>query len=262
MKQNYKAFAPDISTGGTTIKDVGKQPLSRKHTNPFKLWKLLISLMAVLMPVGAWAQGDGQSAKTAWSGVIDHKVVDDAWTVGTDGAVHVYIKDVTSNDDHRSRIRIKVGNNKDVVLHVAGQNKLKGFQDNNMPTGGSNHIAAIQVESAKSFTIVPTEEITNTIPILACYGEATGNAAGGTAMPGIECHSDFKIDGAVAVWAEGDAPAAAGKKANPVYMSNASVTLANGAYFCIHGNHQEDNNMPASWVIENFASAGILLSSR
>lgn len=132
MKQNYKAFAPDISTGGTTIKDVGKQPLSRKHTNPFKLWKLLICLMAVLMPVGAWAGGSG-TATDPWTGEIGYQEITDDNETDSDGKIHLYMNGVTSRfqaidtDTHNSLSRIFINTSKDVVLHVAGHNLFNGW---------------------------------------------------------------------------------------------------------------------------------------
>ena len=111
MKQNYKAFAPDISSGGTTIKDVGKQRFSRKSSNSSKLWRLLICLMAIVMPVGAWAEGNGTSSDTPWSGNIKNVKI----TQGGD----YYLAGTTDG-----QIRIETTGN--VTLHIAGENKLHG----------------------------------------------------------------------------------------------------------------------------------------
>ena len=48
MKLFYKSYAPDISAGSTTIKDVGKKRVSRKLIT---LWSFLMALL-MMVPVG------------------------------------------------------------------------------------------------------------------------------------------------------------------------------------------------------------------
>lgn len=260
MKQNYKAFAPDISTGGTTIKDVGKQCLSRKHTNPFKLWKLLICLMAVLMPVGAWAGGSG-TATDPWTGEIGYQEITDDNVTDSDGKIHLYMKGVTSRfqtidtDTHKSLSRIFINTSKDVVLHVAGHNLFNGWHET---VSQHNHrISALHVEAALSVTIKPWQTENSTIKF---NGDAE-NAIEQTRKVGIyikNIATSFIIDGAVAVIAEGNKGAGGGNNAPSVDMAGATVTLKNGAFFSIHGDYKDETNLPTTWEVENFASAGRL----
>ena len=52
MKLFYKSYAPDVSAGSTTIKDVGKKRSPRKLIT---LWSFLMALL-MMVPVGAMAE--------------------------------------------------------------------------------------------------------------------------------------------------------------------------------------------------------------
>lgn len=254
MKQNYKAFAPDISSGGTTIKDVGKQRFSRKSSNSSKLWRLLICLMAVVMPVGAWGQSEGLSPQQPLKDNIGYK----KFTAESE-TLNIYLDGVTStNEDNPSRIQID-GNGHDVILHVAGHNYLHAYSDR-VGVGRNNEIAAIMVSSnTTSFTIQywNNNSPTNKVSVLELQGEGT-NVPTDNFRTGLYFNQEdnyLTINGPVAVlahsqngWAEGqDAPAAEIDKIN--------VKLSNGAHFAYDRNYM-DGHHPKSWEIENFASAG------
>ena len=262
MKQNYKAFAPDISTGGTTIKDVGKQRFSRKSANLSKLWELLICLMAIVMPVGAWAQGDGTSSNP-YSGPIGYVDITNSTPTEKDGAIHIYLNGVTSEfktlpqQTHNSISRFDINTDNAVVFHVAGTNTLQAWH---ATVSDKNHRSpALYVRNAQSITIVPwTEKIQdNSIPVIRFNADGS-NAALQTPYSGIQLNnSQFTIKGAVAVLSVGGSDLLAGSQEAPaVDMKGTSVTLEDGAYFSIHGDYQDSNLMPSKWEITNFASAG------
>lgn len=227
---------------------MGKQPLSRKHTTPFKLWKLLICLLAVVMPVGAWAQGGSGTATDPYTGEMDYKHI-----TATDGQnVDIYLEDVTSEDEYS---RLQFSGKGHFTLYVAGNNTLWGRNT----LGLNDHeIAAILIEDAQSFTIKPWTGKSNNKTVSTIKFQGDGAIATEGARPGIEYKTTgakFTIDGAVAVFAEGDD---GDTEAPAVKMAGAAVTLKNGAFFSIHGNYKDPNNLPTTWEVENFASAGRL----
>ena len=233
MKQNYKAFAPDISTGGTTIKDVGKQRFSRKSSNLSKLWRLLICLMAIVMPVGAWAEGDGKSTDTPWSGNIENVEITQAG--------HYYLAGTING-----QIWIETTGN--VTLHIAGENKLHGTHITGIGETGS--WPAIGTRNLSNLTIEYWDKDHKNTPSYL-YLEA-GNSATNKEGLRLEGNCNLTITGPVAVVAQSGTGAQPNSPA--VNMNNAIVTLKDGAYFSY--NNADKPTHPNNWQIENFASAG------
>ena len=71
MKLFYKSYAPDVSAGSTTIKDVGKKRSPRKLIT---LWSFLMALL-MMVPVGAMAAGDGTETNP-YTGSIGYRTFD------------------------------------------------------------------------------------------------------------------------------------------------------------------------------------------
>ncbi|WFE86547.1 hypothetical protein [Parabacteroides chongii] len=233
MKQNYKAFAPDISSGGTTIKDVGKQRFSRKSSNSSKLWRLLICLMAIVMPVGAWAEGNGTSSDTPWSGNIKNVKI----TQGGD----YYLAGTTDG-----QIRIETTGN--VTLHIAGENKLHGTHITGIGETGS--WPAIGTKNLSNLTIAYWDKDHKNTPSYLYL--VAGNTVTNKEGLRLEGNCNLTITGPVAVVAQSGTEAPPHSPA--VNMNNAIVTLKDGAYFSY--NNAENPKHPDNWKIENFASAG------
>lgn len=267
MKQNYKAFAPDISTGGTTIKDVGKQRFSRKSSNSSKLWELLICLMAIVMPVGAWAEGDGKTEKSPFTGDIGYQLINNTWS-SSSNEINVYLYNVTpgNNDnygDNHSRIEINVPD-KDVILYVAGENHLKANNDQNLAGEKDNEISAIMVKNAKSFTIKhwsgPQDNSQKT-STLKLHGESSSWVGDG-ARAGLYYHinSPITIDGVTVLAYSHEITAwtyAAPAIDIAIDIVGPSITLKNGAYFAYDNIHKPSTVPTADkWAIENFAAVG------
>lgn len=237
MKQNYKAFAPDISSGGTTIKDVGKQRLSRKHTNPFKLWKLLICLMAVLMPVGVWAEGENQD--NPLTGKQDR-------TISFSSSGNYYIRDL-------KEARIKITAN-DVVLNIAGENTFEAEGHNSLPNRGINALEI--VNGITNFTIKhwPGETEPATLIVKSTSGYV--NNYGASALDFHDNNLFFNIEGAVLVKVKSGNGAASGGDVRAMYAPNTTIKLSQGSCFSYHDDHSESSRGPQGYEIVDFASVG------
>ena len=111
MKLFYKSYAPDVSAGSTTIKDVGKKRSPRKLIT---LWSFLMALL-MMVPVGAMAAGDGTETNP-YTGSIGYRTFDTP-----NGSV--YLKDVESGQLH-----IQADG---VTIYVAGSNALTADNSNN-----------------------------------------------------------------------------------------------------------------------------------
>ena len=111
MKLFYKLYAPDVSAGSTTIKDVGKKRSPRKLIT---LWSFLMALL-MMVPVGAMAAGDGTETNP-YTGSIGYRTFDTP-----NGSV--YLKDVESGQLH-----IQADG---VTIYVAGSNALTADNSNN-----------------------------------------------------------------------------------------------------------------------------------
>jgi len=233
MKLFYKSYAPDISVGSTTIKDVGKKRSPRKLIT---LWSFLMALL-MMVPVGAKAQ-DGTNPDNPWTGNINQKTINEAGDY--------YLEGVTNG-------AIKI-NASGVTLHVAGYNEL---------TSSRNSVSnrrAIDVGSNNTtidnFTIKQwVKEGSSSVAVLNLI--ADGALASGYTRPALDFHDgnscNFIIDGAVAVIAN-SSNSSTTYGAGAVYMPAVKVTLQNGAYFSYDGNHNPSH--PASWEVTNFASVG------
>ena len=106
MKLFYKSYAPDVSAGSTTIKDVGKKRSPRKLIT---LWSFLMALL-MMVPVGAMAE-DGADPDNPLTGDIGYK------TFNTPNG-SVYLNGVTGGQLHILA--------EGVTIYVAGNNSLKG----------------------------------------------------------------------------------------------------------------------------------------
>lgn len=235
MKQNYKAFAPDISTGGTTIKDVGKQPLSRKHTNPFKLWKLLICLMAVLMPVGAWANGGGSKSDPLYGPINIFQTTSDNQ--------EIYLNNVTSG-----QLLIQ---NSGVKIYVQGNNKLTANRD----AGSTNRVSALEIRHGGDLTII-SETTPATLRLEASdqLGSSYYHRYGLNFDEGIG-HCNLKIQGPIAISAyDGNmslAPAQDQYSLTVDENASAAITLSDGASFYYES--AWDGKHP-TFKVDNYAS--------
>ena len=233
MKLFYKSYAPDISAGSTTIKDVGKKRSPRKLIT---LWSFLMALL-MMVPVGAMAAGDG-TIDNPWTGNINPDPINEAgdyYLEGvTDGAIKINVSGVT--------------------LHVAGVNTLKAKIG--ALAGNLNQAISVGSDNLKiaTFTIKQWSGRNNSkvsVLDLNAYGSTAGlqNVA-------LDFHRNndcsFTIEGSVAVIAHSDG--GVGGNAAAVYMSAVNVTLSNGAYFSYDGNYNPSH--PASWAVTNVASAG------
>lgn len=233
MKLFYKSYAPDVSVGSTTIKDVGKKRSPRKLIT---LWSFLMALL-MMVPVGAMAQGNG-SETDPWTGNIGQKTINEAGDY--------YLEGVTDG-------AIKI-NASGVTLHVAGVNTLKAKIG--ALAGNLNQAISVGSDNLKiaTFTIKQWSGRNNSkvsVLDLNAYGSTAGlqNVA-------LDFHQNndcsFTIEGSVAVIAHSNE--GFGGNAAAVYMSAVNVTLSNGAYFSYDGNYNPSH--PASWAVTNVASAG------
>lgn len=233
MKLFYKSYAPDISAGSTTIKDVGKKRSPRKLIT---LWSFLMALL-MMVPVGAMAAGDG-TIDNPWTGNINPDPINEAGDY--------YLEGVTDG-------AIKI-NASGVTLHVAGVNTLKAKIG--ALAGNLNQAISVGSDNLKiaTFTIKQWSGRNNSkvsVLDLNAYGSTVGlqNVA-------LDFHRNndcsFTIEGSVAVIAHSDG--GVGGNAAAVYMSAVNVTLSNGAYFSYDGNYNPSH--PASWAVTNVASAG------
>lgn len=233
MKLFYKSYAPDISAGSTTIKDVGKKRSPRKLIT---LWSFLMALL-MMVPVGAMAAGDG-TIDNPWTGNINPDPINEAGDY--------YLEGVTDG-------AIKI-NASGVTLHVAGVNTLKAKIG--ALAGNLNQAISVGSDNLKiaTFTIKQWSGRNNSkvsVLDLNAYGSTAGlqNVA-------LDFHRNndcsFTIEGSVAVIAHSDG--GVGGNAAAVYMSAVNVTLSNGAYFSYDGNYNPSH--PASWAVTNVASAG------
>ena len=233
MKLFYKSYAPDVSAGSTTIKDVGKKRSPRKLIT---LWSFLMALL-MMVPVGAMAAGDGTETNP-WTGDINETINE---------ARDYYLEGVTDGT-----IKINVSG---VTLHVAGVNTLKAKVGS--LSGNLNQAISVGSDNLKieTFTIKQwsgRNDSKISVLNLNAYGSTAGlqNVA-------LDFHNNndcsFTIEGSVAVIAHSDGGLAGGNAA-AVYMSAVNVTLSNGAYFSYDGNYNPSH--PASWAVINVASAG------
>lgn len=232
MKLFYKSYAPDVSAGSTTIKDVGKKRSPRKLIT---LWSFLMALL-MMVPVGAMAAGDGTETNP-WTGDIEQKLINEAGDY--------YLERVTNG-----AIKINVSG---VILHVAGYNELKSSRNS------ANNRRAIDVgtnnTTIDNFTIKQwVKEGSSSVAVLNLI--ADGALAPGNTRPALDFHDDnscnFIIDGAVAVIANSSNSGTYSARA--VYMPEVKVMLQNGAYFTYDGNYTPSH--PTSWAVTNFASVG------
>lgn len=242
MKLFYKSYAPDISAGSTTIKDVGKKRASRKLIT---LWSFLMALL-MMVPVGAKAEGEGTETNP-WTGNIDQKPINEAGDY--------YLEGVTDG-------AIKI-NASGVTLHVAGYNELKSTPGN--VTGNSGGRIALEVSSDNSsiekFTIVQWKGKDGNSKVAMLNLTAINSTAGNRVRAALDFHRNngqecnFVIDGAVSVVANSKA-ASVGQlsPARAVFMPEVKVTLQNGAYFAYDNEYEPEH--PKSWEVTNFASVG------
>lgn len=232
MKLFYKSYAPDISAGNTTIKDVGKKRASRKLIT---LWSFLMALL-MMVPVGAKAEGDG-TENNPWTGKIEQQTINEAGDYYLEGVADGAIKINASG----------------VTLHVAGYNELKSSRNS------VNNRRAIDVGTdnvtIESFTIKQwVKEGSSSAAVLNLT--ADGALASGNTRPALDFHNgnscNFIIDGAVAVIANSSNSGT--YSAGAVYMPEVKVTLQNGAYFTYDNSNSPTH--PKSWEVTNFASVG------
>lgn len=249
MKLFYKSYAPDVSVGSTTIKDVGKKRSPRKLIT---LWSFLMALL-MMVPVGAMAAGDG-TENNPWTGNIGYKLIDSPG--------NYYLQNVTSStsNDTRSRIKITVDG---VTLYVAGYNDLRA--QNNAVGSGSNNYAAIDVgtddQKIANFTIKQWSGTNSDQKVSVLNLTAHGAGINNNARLALDFHNDndcqFLIEGSVAVIAESSDGTGIGTTgdAAAVYMPLVNITLKDGAYFS-YDNSYGASTGPASWAVTNVASVG------
>lgn len=249
MKLFYKSYAPDVSAGSTTIKDVGKKRSPRKLIT---LWSFLMALL-MMVPVGAMAAGDG-TENNPWTGNIGYKLIDSPGSY--------YLQNVTSStsNDARSRIRITV---EGVTLYVAGYNDLRA--QNNALGSGSNNYAAIDVGSddqkIANFTIKQWSGTNSDQKVSELKLIAHGAGMNNNARLALDFHDNndcqFLIEGSVAVIAESSEGTGIGATgdAAAVYMPLVNITLKDGAYFS-YDNSYGASTGPTSWAVTNVASVG------
>lgn len=244
MKLYYKSYAPDISAGSTTIKDVGKKRSPRKLIT---LWSFLMALL-MMVPVGAKAQDKGDGTENnPWTGDIDYQFFNTP-----NGSV--YLKDVKSGQLH---IRAD-----GVTIYVAGSNAL--IADNSNSGHPALELGSSGSTDARKLTIKywdPEGNQSLAALTLEAKGES-GIITATTAFPGVDLHdyqTDFVIDGPVMVKA---APANRGsiaaEYAEAFFTSvNSKIILSNGAYFT-YSNNYKSSTVPSvdNWMITNFASVG------
>lgn len=232
MKLFYKSYAPDVSVGSTTIKDVGKKRSPRKLIT---LWSFLMALL-MMVPVGAMAQDKG-TKENPWTGNINQETINEAGDY--------YLEGVTNG-------AIKI-NASGVTLHVAGYNELTSSRNS------VNNRRAIDVgtnnTTIDNFTIKQwVKEGSSSAAVLNLI--ADGALTSGNTRPALDFHNDnscnFIIDGAVAVIANSSNSGTVSVGA--VYMPAVKVTLQNGAYFTYDDKNSPTH--PASWEVTNFASVG------
>lgn len=232
MKLFYKSYAPDVSAGSTTIKDVGKKRSPRKLIT---LWSFLMALL-MMVPVGAMAQDKG-TKENPWTGNINQETINEAGDY--------YLEGVTNG-------AIKI-NASGVTLHVAGYNELTSSRNS------VNNRRAIDVgtnnTTIDNFTIKQwVKEGSSSAAVLNLI--ADGALTSGNTRPALDFHNDnscnFIIDGAVAVIANSSNSGTVSVGA--VYMPAVKVTLQNGAYFTYDDKNSPTH--PASWEVTNFASVG------
>ena len=242
MKLFYKSYAPDVSAGSTTIKDVGKKRSPRKLIT---LWSFLMALL-MMVPVGAMAAGDG-TIDNPWTGDIEDK----SFNIPNGS---VYLKDVTGGQLH-----IQADG---VTIYVAGNNVLTA--DNSNSGHPALELGDLGSTEARKLTIKywdPDGNQSLAALTLEAKGESA-NIAGTTAFPGVDLHdyeTDFVVDGPVMVKAApGNRGSGVADYAEAFFTSTDSkITLSNGAYFT-YSNSYKASQVPnaTNWTITNFASVG------
>ncbi|WP_455639204.1 hypothetical protein [Parabacteroides sp.] len=238
MKQKYYSMAPDISAGGTTINDVGKQTYSRKR---FNLWSFLLCLMAMMLPVGAWGQTGSGTETDPWTGNIGYKTYS-----GSEKAV--YLNGVTGGQLH-----IQTDG---VTIYVAGNNKLTATNSHpGLELGSSKNYTTNQL-TIKHWSSTPSSFI-----IEAKDGTSIDPLYNPNPKSGIDFHdyqTTFTIDGPVIVSAKPKDATYNNNKATAIYIAtNSNIILKNGAYLT-YSNQYASSTVPSAdkWSIENFASTG------
>lgn len=241
MKLFYKSYAPDVSAGSTTIKDVGKKRSPRKLIT---LWSFLMALL-MMVPVGAMAAGDGTETNP-YTGSIGYRTFDTP-----NGSV--YLKDVESGQLH-----IQADG---VTIYVAGSNALTADNSNNghpaLELGSSGST------DARKLTIKYWDPDGNQslAALTLTAGAETLNVAGTRAFPGVDLHdyvTDFVVDGSVVLQAKPVQAFGTYADGAAFYSSTSStITLSNGAYFT-YSNDYANSTVPSmdNWTITNFASVG------
>lgn len=241
MKLFYKSYAPDVSVGNTTIKDVGKKRSPRKLIT---LWSFLMALL-MMVPVGAMAAGDGTETNP-YTGSIGYRTFDTP-----NGSV--YLKDVESGQLH-----IQADG---VTIYVAGSNALTADNSNNghpaLELGSSGST------DARKLTIKYWDPDGNQslAALTLTAGAETSNVGFTRAFPGVDLHdyvTDFVVDGSVVLQAKPVQAFGSYDDGAAFYSSTSStITLSNGAYFT-YSNDYESSTVPSidNWKITNFASVG------
>lgn len=242
MKLFYKSYAPDVSAGSTTIKDVGKKRSPRKLIT---LWSFLMALL-MMVPVGAMAAGDG-TENNPWTGDIGYKPFNTP-----NGSI--YLKDVKSGQLH-----IQADG---VTIYVAGSNALTADNRNNghpaLELGSSGST------DARKLTIKywdPDGNQSLAALTLTANVENGLNLFGTEPFPGVDLHeyvTDLSINGSVSFRAVSVQGPATRESAEAFFTSTDSkITLSNGAYFT-YSNSYKTSQVPnaTNWTITNFASVG------
>lgn len=237
MKLFYKSYAPDISAGSTTIKDVGKKRSSRKLIT---LWSFLMALL-MMVPVGAKAQ-DGADPDNPLTGDIGYT------TFSTPNG-SVYLNGVTGGQLHILA--------EGVTIYVAGNNSLKGSTRSHpaLELGNSG------ISTDNSLTIKYWNKDNNVNYSSLELSGADYNALGNGNMPGIDLHdytTSFTIEGAVVVRTSGASDGVLYDGGSAFFSNrNSTITLKDGAYFAYTDNDAQ-STVPdeANWTISNFASVG------
>lgn len=237
MKLFYKSYAPDVSAGSTTIKDVGKKRSPRKLIT---LWSFLMALL-MMVPVGAMAE-DGADPDNPLTGDIGYK------TFNTPNG-SVYLNGVTGGQLHILA--------EGVTIYVAGNNSLKGSTRSH-PALELGHSG---ISTNNSLTIKYWNKDNNVNYSSLELNGADYNALGNGDKPGIDLHeytTSFTIEGAVIVRASGANDGVLYKGGSAFFSNrNSTITLKDGAYFAYTDNGAQ-STVPdeANWTISNFASVG------
>lgn len=241
MKLFYKSYAPDVSAGSTTIKDVGKKRSPRKLIT---LWSFLMALL-MMVPVGAMAAGDG-TENNPWTGDIGYK------SFNTPNG-SIYLKDVKSGQLH-----IQADG---VTIYVAGSNALTA--DNSNDGHPALELGSSGSTDARKLTIKYWDPDGNQslAALTLTAGAETSNFGFTEAFPGVDLHdyvTDFVVDGSVVLQAKPAQAYGLYTDGAAFYSSTSStIILSNGAYFT-YSNDYANSTVPSmdNWTITNFASVG------